>query len=108
MFLLLMWVGSGCVSFSPPIYSPDHQKAARVETDDEGATGGNTTVELFESHCWREQAVYSGGWRSVEPDGIHWLDNSHLRIEYNNTSDHQCDPSPRIVIECAPRLEQVR
>jgi hypothetical protein len=107
LFLVLMWVGSGCVSYSTPIYSPDGEKAARIQTDDEGATGGNSSVEVFEAHGWDEENVYWGDWRSIEPDGVHWIDNSHLRIEYDNVREYHCDSSRRVVVECVPRLEPV-
>jgi len=105
LLLCLQWMAMGCISYSHPVYSPNHRMAARVRDGDGGATGGESTVELFDSHGLHQEDVYSGGWKSVEERDIHWTDNTHLIIEYDNVSEHKCEKSSRITLECRPRLE---
>jgi hypothetical protein len=107
LFLLLQWKAAGCISYSSAVYSPDHRMAARIRTDDEGATGGNSTVELFDVHGLLQYDVYWGSWNSVEPGWVRWIDATHLRIEYDGTS-YFCKSTRKVKVECRSRSETVQ
>lgn len=103
--LLLIVAGSGCVSHSIPIYSPSGKMAARVEDSDEGATGGEASVELFWAHGFREQTVYFGEWKSVERPDIQWVSDKSLVIHYSAeyNPDSKCYPAVVTNVSCLPR-----
>jgi|SRR5665213_578604 len=70
----------GRVTKSPAVFSPDRSKAARVRTADEGATGGDSTVDIFSNHGFSYTQVYWGEWESVGDQDLHWVSNSGLQI----------------------------
>jgi hypothetical protein len=102
LFLALQLTAIGCLSYSSPLYSPDHLKAVRIRTDDEGATGGNTHVELFSKHGFSSMEVYSGQWKSVDVQDIRWLSNSELVITHDSPM-YSCEGSPTVVVRCIDR-----
>lgn len=87
LFLILEWSALGCLSYSAPVFSPDRRMAARIRTDDEGALGGSSSVELFSMHGLEREDLFVGGWKSVRPDGIRWADKSGLTIVYEGELD---------------------
>lgn len=102
---LLLLAGSGCVSHSTPIYSPSGKMAARIEDADEGATGGETSVELYWAHGFREQTIYEGEWKSVQQSDIKWNSDSGLVIHYSAeyNTDHHCYPVDVAKVICLPK-----
>lgn len=106
LVVLLLVAGRGCViSHSTPIYSPSGRIAARIEDADEGATGGETSVELFWAHGFREQTVYSGEWKTVRQSDIQWNGDTDLVIHYSTeyNSDSHCYPAVVTNVICSPR-----
>jgi hypothetical protein len=79
---LLVLTGSGDDSHSLPIYSSSSKMAVRITDYDFGATGGETSVELFWDLGFSEQALYSGGWKSVMPSDVRWKSDKELIISY--------------------------
>ncbi len=82
LWALLTWGVSGCQTYSHPIFAPSGRLAARIWTDDEGAAGGHTSVELFSAHGFNTNRVYWGSWKSVLPEDVHWASPSELTISY--------------------------
>jgi len=86
-FLLLLFVLGqlmGCESHGRPVYSPNGKSAARVETTDAGALGGDTVVAVYTAHGFRTKTVFFGGWRSVEDEDVLWTDDKNLTIRYEH------------------------
>ncbi len=102
LFLALQFLALGCLSYSSPVYSPDHSQAARVRTDDEGATGGNSHVELFWNHGFSSMDVYSGGWKSVEVRDLQWESNSAFVLQHY-LPVYLCESSPTVKVTCLER-----
>jgi hypothetical protein len=102
---LLLLAASGCESYSTPIYSPSGKLAARIEYSDGGATGGETYVELFWAHGFREQTLYEGEWMSVRQSDIKWNSNADLVIHYSAAynPDHHCYLVDVVRFSCLPR-----
>ncbi len=104
LFGLLMVAGTGCESHSAPMYSPSRRVAARIETVDEGALGGATSVDLYWAYGFRSKAVYSGEWRSVEPGDVIWKSDSELVIHYGgrgfSTGPYLCSSTKSIAVKC--------
>ena len=84
VFLLLLITASavGCQGHEIPVYSPDGTRAARIESFDGGALGGDTVVRLYEHHGFDTAVVFYGGWKSVERQNLSWRGNTELRIRY--------------------------
>lgn len=103
--MLLFVAGSGCVSHSIPIYSPSGKMAARIEDADGGATGGETSVELFWARGFREQTVYFGEWKTVQQSDIQWNSDTDLVIHYSTASnpDSHCYSTVVTNVSCSPR-----
>lgn len=103
--VLLFVAASGCVSHSIPIYSPSAKMAVRIEDSDGGATGGETSVELFWAHGFREQAVYFGEWETVRQSDIQWNGDTDLVIHYSPAynPDSQCYSAVVTNVSCSPR-----
>ena len=89
----------GCLTYSAPVYSPNHEEAARVRTDDEGATGGNSHVDVFRHHGLVSQEVFWGQWKSVGPEDIHWISDSELEIRQDGPA-YSCEGMPSIKVTC--------
>lgn len=87
ILLALLETVEGCDSHGPPLYSPDHKVAARIETWDAGATGGGTTVRVFQSKGFDTKVVFSGNWESVDEKDLSWLDGHHLKIVFAHRLD---------------------
>lgn len=102
LFLALQCLALGCLSYSAPVYSPDHSQAVRVRTDDEGATGGNSQVELFWNRGLSSKDVYQGGWKSVDVKDLEWEDSSTLNITHDTTM-RLCESSGRVQVNCVER-----
>ena len=102
LFLALQFLALGCRSYSSPVYSPDHSQAVRVRTDDEGATGGSSQVELFWNHGFSSEDVYSGGWKSVDVKNVEWEINSTLKLTHYSTM-YLCEISRRVKVSCQQR-----
>ena len=102
LLLILQVMAVGCLSYSPPLYSPDHLKAARIRTDDEGGLGGNTHVELFSNHGLSSTEVYWGGWLSVGLQDIRWLGNTELEIKHDGPVE-SCTDAPTVKVRCVAK-----
>jgi hypothetical protein len=96
---VLLLAASGCSSYSAPIYSPSGKLAVRVQSSDEGATGGNTTVQLYWAHGLRTRTVFWGGWQAVQPTGVRWVSDSELRISYTSQF-YTCNDASGVKVEC--------
>ena len=93
---------SSCDSHSALIYSPSRDVAARTNNFDYGATGGDTSVTLHWARGLRSQTIYSGEWRSVEPQDIQWNGDSMLTIYYLGDK-RSCSSTPHVDVVCVPR-----
>jgi hypothetical protein len=102
LFLGLQALAVGCLSYSEPVYSPDHRQAARVRTDDEGAIGGNSHVELFSKHGFSSTEVYWGEWRSVNAEDIRWLSDTELEIMHDGRM-YECQSFSTVKVHCTPK-----
>ncbi len=105
LVVLLLIAGSGCVSHSVPVYSPSGKLAARIEDADEGAMGGETSVELFWAHGFRKQTIYQGEWKSVQQSDIQWNSDTDLVIHYSAAynPDFRCYTVDIAKVSCSPR-----
>ena len=85
MSLVLLSLVLGCNSHSRPLVSPSGDRAARVETDDEGATGGGSGVSIYSHHGFSVHGVMYGTYRGVDRDDLRWIGDSTLEIKYRGT-----------------------
>jgi hypothetical protein len=102
MSLALMGLVLGCNSHSEPLLSPSGDKAARVETDDEGATGGGSGVSIYSNHGLSVHHVMYGTYRAVDRDGLRWIGDSTLEIKYRGTFQF-CSDAGGVHVICIPR-----
>ena len=80
--------------------------ALRIENADEGATGGETSVELFWAHGFGHQTVYHGEFKTVESSDIRWTSDAELRISYVGgfpADTYECKSTARVKVSCIPR-----
>jgi hypothetical protein len=109
LFILLMALAqvSGCNSHGVPVYSPNGKSAARVETDDEGATGGGTGVQLYSVHGFWTSSVFYGGWKSVEDQDLEWQSDTNLVVHYVHYGGYReadnCHSFGEIHVTCVPK-----
>ena len=96
---------NGCETYGPPIYSPDGAKAARIETGDSGALGGDTAVRLYAAHGFNTDAVYFGGWRSVEQKDVHWRGTSELELHYQGAMQ-RCESTRAVKVRCIQKNDK--
>jgi hypothetical protein len=108
LLLLLLEVASSLESNSKLVYSPTGRVAARVTTNDEGALGGSTFVQVFSTHGFHQDSVYLGDWGSVGAGDLHWKDDSHLEVHHESASMYWCKSTRTVVVECRPRPIQVQ
>ncbi len=106
MSLALLVFIVGCDSHSEPLLSPAGDKAARVETDDEGATGGNSGVAVYSHHGFSVHTVMYGQWRGVDRADLRWLGNSTLEIRYEGR-DPNCTDTSEVRVVCVQRPEKI-
>lgn len=99
LFTVFLLAGLGCESHSAPVYSPSGKEAARVESIDGGATGGNTSVEIFWMHGFGQANVFTGDWYAVGAQDIRWLSDSDLVISYDGLTG-SCYSTTHIKITC--------
>ena len=105
MSLALLGLLIGCNSHSEPILSPSGDKAARVETDDEGATGGNSGVAIYTDHGFSVHTVMYGSWLGVDRDDLHWIGDSALEIKYEGR-DPSCTDTSDVHVICIHRPDK--
>jgi len=88
---------------SMPIYSPNRNLAARVETW-EGilATDNGTNVKIYSLHGFRSAFAYGGDEQSVAPENVRWIDDHTLEVRYSYEDEHTCDSTPEIRVICLP------
>jgi hypothetical protein len=105
--LFLLSDFGGCSGHGPPIYSPNGKSAVLVWFHDEGATGGGTYVDVYQSHGLRYASVFDGGWKSVEQGDVQWIDGTHLTLHYEhwNGYDEQktCRDLNSVKVTCIPK-----
>jgi hypothetical protein len=89
---------AGCNSHSEPVLSPSGHRAARVETDDEGATGGGSGVAIYSHHGFSVHTVMYGTYRGVNRDDLRWIGDSTLEITHEGTIQFCSDTSAVHVI----------
>jgi hypothetical protein len=67
-----------------------------------GATGGETSVELFWAHGFQTQTVYDGEWKTVEPSDIRWTSDTELTIHYSGIMgyNHHYESTARVTVSC--------
>jgi hypothetical protein len=88
-------------SASAPIYSPDRKRALRVETHDEGATGGGTEVYLYSNLGLRRERITEAGFKQVEPRNVAWLKNNEVLIRYLATYQPPvCSSTRDVAVRC--------
>jgi hypothetical protein len=98
---------SGCSGHGAPIYSPNGKNAALVWFDDEGATGGGASVQLYDMHGLRSESVFDGGWKSVDQSDVNWIDDSHVAIHYEHWQGYDegktCRDFHSVKVTCVPK-----
>ncbi len=102
MSFALLGLVLGCNSHSGPLLSPSADRAARIETDDEGATGGGSGVSIYSHHGFSVHRVMYGTWRGVDLDDLRWIGDSTLEIKYRGTLEF-CSDAAGIHVICLPR-----
>jgi hypothetical protein len=98
MSFALLGLMAGCNSHSEPLVSPSGDKAARIETDDEGATGGGSGVAVYSHHGFSVHTVTYGTWHSVDRDDLRWVGDSTLEIKHEGVLEFCSDTSELHVI----------
>ena len=106
MSLVLLGLVLGCDSHSEPVLSPSGDKAARVETYDEGATGGNSGVAIYSHHGFSVHTVMYGSWHGVSSDDLRWLGDSTLEIKYDGQNPN-CSDTSEVHVICIERPEKL-
>jgi hypothetical protein len=91
MSLSLLRIMAGCDSHSEPVISPSGAKAARIETDDEGATGGGTGVAIYSRHGFDVHTVMYGTFSGVDRSGLQWIGDSTLEVRYHGDAQYCSD-----------------
>ncbi len=98
---------AGCSGHGAPIYSPDGKTAALIWFDDEGATGGGASVQLYDMHGLRFGLVFDGQWKSVGQSDVRWVDDSHVTIRYEHwpyyDEQKSCRDFHSIKVVCVPK-----
>ena len=107
MSLVLLVLLLGCDSHLQPVLSPSGDKAARVETDDEGATGGNSGVAVYSHHGFSVHTVMYGDWRGVSREDLRWTSDSALEIHYKGR-DPKCSDTADVHVTCIERPPKTR
>lgn len=79
MSLVLLGTVAGCNTHSEPLLSPSGDKAARIETDDEGATGGGSGVAVYSYHGFSVHTVMYGTYRGVDLKDVRWMGRFYSR-----------------------------
>lgn len=102
MSLTLLALVSGCHSHSEPLPSPSGEKAARVETDDDGATGGGSGVAVYSHHGFSVHTVMYGAWRGVDRDDLRWIGDSILEIKHAGPVE-VCSDTSEVRVICIGR-----
>ena len=107
IFLLSLWVASfGYIESSrpgKPIYSPDQKVTALVSYTFEGES---TIVALYSLHgLHRDEVFHFPEIKAVKDADLHWIDNKHLVIQYQNHSRYAdarvfCNNAGDIQVEC--------
>ncbi len=104
LFLGLQVLTPGCETYSVPLYSPKHDKLVRVTTDDEGALGGNSQVELLTYHGISSTYIYVGDWKTVDIKDVRWIDDRHISILYDASPEtHFCTSTASVRVDCATK-----
>jgi hypothetical protein len=93
MSLALLGLIVGCNSHSEPLLSPSGHRAVRIETDDEGATGGGSGVAIYSHHGFSVHTVMYGTYRGVNRDDLRWIGDSTLEIKHEGTIQFCSDTS---------------
>jgi hypothetical protein len=96
----------GCDTHGIPQYSPNGKIAARTETSDEGALGGDTFVTLYTTYGFSTKSIFHGGTVTVRDNDIRWLDDSHLVVHYKLYGGLDevkfCEGTARVQVTCVP------
>lgn len=101
--VLFLLVFPNPVSYSAPVYSPDHKMAARVRIYDASGFGGaDNTVELFAAHGFERQDVFFGEYGSIDIRDVRWQSNSELEVGYHGTR-YTCTNAFSVRVRCVPR-----
>jgi hypothetical protein len=101
LLTILVLSFQGCVTRTPPIFSPDRQRAIRIENADEGATGGETYVIIYSNGGLSTETVFSGNWASVQPKNVHWMNDEEVWIGFRNDDpDAKCEGAKSIQVHC--------
>jgi hypothetical protein len=80
--------------------------AVQIDNADEGATGGETSVELFWAHGLGQKTVFEGPLGSVEAADIQWEGDSKLSIHFIGSpykDAYHCATPTVIQVDCSPR-----
>lgn len=87
-----------------PMYSPDQKMAALISYGFEA--GERTEVDLYSSHgLHRDEVFIFPEIKAVKNADVHWIDNKHLVIQYQNHSRYHdarvfCHNAGDIQVEC--------
>jgi hypothetical protein len=87
-------------AYSVPVYSPSRNMAARIDNYNAGPLGGAyDSIEVFTSHGFASDVVYSGEFESVRAEDLRWKSNSELEIYYDApTCD--CKSAQLVSVRC--------
>jgi hypothetical protein len=99
LFVMVGIIPIGCLSYSPPIYSPNGRMAARIRTSDLGAIGGHNDVEVRSLHGFKQDDVFLGGCECVDRGDVRWLNSSELTISYSGDL-RSCTSTASVKVHC--------
>ena len=107
LFIVVLTWGSRISKSSAPIYSPDRKYAIRVESTDEGALGGVTSVVLYSAHGLQTDMIFSGEGNDVEVKDVHWIGNDSVLVLYHHPSQppYICSSAREVTVRCQQALE---
>jgi hypothetical protein len=92
----------------PPQYSADRKFALRVTDFDYGATGGQSEVEIYTLFGLRQDTIYFGDWKQVEPRDVQWVGAREVNIFYHGSEPPRtCNGAFGVVVHCEQALEPV-
>lgn len=97
----------GCSGHGEPIYSPNGKSAAMIWFHDEGAIGGGSYVDLYDTHGLHYASAFDGEWKAVDQTDVQWNDDTHLTIHYDHRDGYDeqktCKDFRAVKVTCIPK-----
>lgn len=105
LFIAAQALSYGCESnsYSVPLYSPNHKSLVRLASDNAGALGGSTAVELLTHYGFGSTYIYRGYWGTVDLKDVRWLDDHHITIQYEPYRFYDCTSTRSVKVTCVEK-----